>query len=146
MDDFEYYEDELNETLYEELEVKKLFDEELEVKRAIFFSSTRSSLYRKVIAQPKGLEQWMMIVGKLSRSSDGRRIQLTDHSKKVIQVLVDYYNETEGLEELKEIGVQAPEHVDSVVSWISGALTSKQLSAITFKYALKKFRREYGCR
>lgn len=146
MDDIEYYEDRLNEAFWEELEVKKLFDEELEVKRAIFFSSTRSSLYRKIIAQPKGLEQWRMIIGKLSRSSDGRRIQLTDCSKKVMQVLVDYYNETEGLEELQEIGVQAPDHVDSIVSWVSDALTAKQLSAVTFKFALKKFRREYGCR
>jgi hypothetical protein len=146
MDDFEYYEDELNEALGEELEVRKLFDEELEVKRTIFFSRTRSSLYRKIVAQPKGIEQWLMIVGKLSRSRDGRRIRLTDYSKKVMQVLVDYYNETEGLEELREIGVQAPEHIDSIVSWTSDAMTSRQLSAITFKFALKKFRKEYGCR
>jgi hypothetical protein len=124
-------------------EVDDLMTKDVEIKRAIFFSRLRSSLYRKIISQVGGLEQWLFITGKKSKTSDGRSIRLSLHSVRVLEEIVAWCESTDGMIELVRVGVTAPEHPDDVVNWVQEALTSKELSKYTFKFALQKFRREY---
>jgi hypothetical protein len=95
------------------------------------------------VQQPRGLDQWLRVVGKRLKDNEGCRITFTKKTASILQNITDFYNTTEGLEEISALGIEAPDHLDDVVNWIANALTSRELSRETFKFAMKSFRRNY---
>jgi hypothetical protein len=116
---------------------------DIDLKKIIFFSRIRSSVYNDLLKNKEEdwYDQWQHLVGNASRSKDGRRIRISKKTESVLWRLVEYYEMEEGLEYLKEIGVEVPDHPDTITSWISQGISSKELNNLIFKYVLKKYRK-----
>ena len=124
-------------------EEEDMLCKDFEVKRIVLFSRMRSSLYKKILRQVDGLNQWRFITGKILRRRTGERVYFTKKTLYELQDIVDYYNSMDGSSELLDLGLALPDHIDDVVNWVREAFTSRELSSYIFKFALKKFRKDY---
>ena len=118
---------------------EELNDEEVDLIKESFWTGIRSSLYKKIIKCKDGGYQWAYITGRKNRYSDGRRISLSKESLAILWGAVGYLQSEEGQEELMDIGIldDTPEHVDDLISLVSGAKTDREIKADQFRLFLK---------
>lgn len=115
--------------------------EEINLEKEFFLQQLRSSAYKNIRKGKGGLTQWRRIVGIANRDKKGSLITLNKSTTSYLQHIVDYFNMTEGREELESIGVEIPEHVDDLVVMISNAKTYDQMRDIIVSELFRKFRK-----
>lgn len=110
-----------------------------ELIRETFWSGVRSILFKKIAVKGKDCSyQWAKITGKKLRYPNGRRIELSDKTKKYLWQMVERLNSIEGLDDLREIGIlEAPEHIDDLINEIGHAKTDREIKREQFRLFLK---------
>ena len=101
--------------------------------RESFITQIRRELFKAISQRPGGPQDWAYIVGKKSRDKKGHRIILSDHANTELQKVVDWLNSEEMEEELRELGLEPPDHIDGLVEWIQGAKTDRVMKADEFR-------------
>jgi len=114
--------------------------EEADLKIIAFFSRVRSGLFNQITRATGGCRQWRYIIGK-KRFYNGNPIRIDKRVESILWKVVNYYNTTEGLEELKVLGIEPPEHFDDIIGWIQMSSNSKELDRMIFRYILRRFRK-----
>ena len=113
------------------------FMELMNLLREDYLQRIRSDLFNRIYRVQGGQVQWRFIIGKLSRYPNGELIQLSENSLKALQRWVDYMNSEEGLDELRELGIEPPDHIDSLIDLVQSAKTDRQMKADSFRLFLK---------
>lgn len=122
------------EEYYEELE------QETRLKKLCFYTGLRSHLFNKVTRKSGGVQQWKHILGVCNRHRNGEIISLSKSVERELWKLVEYYNSEEGLDVIRELGIDPPDHPDDIKAWVQNSKTARELNSIIFKYVLKKYR------
>lgn len=112
-------------------------EELMNLLREDFLQKIRSDLFNRISRGRGGQTQWKFIIGRLSRLPSGERIRLSDNSLKALQNWVDHLNSEDGLDQLKEIGISPPEHVDDLIDLVQSAKTDREMKSDSFRLFLK---------
>lgn len=113
------------------------YDELMNLLREAFLQKIRSDLFNKISRGPGGQTQWKFIMGIKTRYPDGRRIILSERNRVLLEQCVDYMNTEEGLEELRQLGIEPPEHPDGLIGLIQSAKKDREMKAECFRLFLK---------
>ena len=117
-----------------------MFDQ-INLEKEFFLQQLRSSAYKNICKGKGGLTQWRRIVGKANRDSKGKIITLSNTTITYLQRIVDYFNISEGMEELQSMDIGIPEHIDDLIDLIQSAKTYDQMRDEIVSQLFKKFRK-----
>lgn len=103
------------------------------VLRDSYITGIRKGLFKAICKRRGGPIDWAYITGKKSRGRDGRRITLSKYAQAELQKVVDYLNMEEVEEELRDMGLIPPDHLDDLIDLIQGAKTDRVMKAEEFR-------------
>jgi hypothetical protein len=117
---------------------EKVDREDSNIIRDSFWSSVRSTLFKKIHNREGGQLQWLYIIGKRSRDSTGRKIVLNSWTVDCLEKMVKYLNSLEGLEEVyKHQNYEVPEHIDDLINKIRNSDTDRTIKRRFFRLLMK---------
>lgn len=122
--------------LYECEEILGLGEEAEEVNgvlRDSYITDLRKGLFKAITMRRGGPTDWAYITGKKSRDKHGRRLVLSEYARSELQKVVDFLNLEENEEELREMGISPPDHIDGLVDLIQNAKTDRVMKADEFR-------------
>jgi hypothetical protein len=115
--------------------------EDLNLEKEFFLQQLRSSAYKNICKGKGGQTQWRKLIGITNRDKKGNLITLNKNNLSYLQNIVDYFNMSEGQQELLNMGIDIPEHVDDLIDMISNAKTYDQMRDWIVTELFKKFRK-----
>lgn len=103
-----------------------------------YWSEVRAHVCAALRKRKGAYYQWEYLAGRKSRTKTGERIVLDKKTLSMLQSYVDYYETTEGKEELMHYEISSiPKHVDDVAGEIMNAAPLNLIKEKEFQLFLK---------
>ena len=109
-----------------------------QLQRDRFWSEIRAKVCASLRKRRGTYYQWEYLAGRKSRTASGERITLDKHTCNLLQGYVDYYNTSEGIEELSRNEIATiPEHIDDIAGEIMNVPSLNEIKRQEFQIFLR---------